>query len=80
MSRPRNSRSCSTGTAAAELRCSSCSLPPLGASKLTYEATETTRQLADWGDVHVHMVDYFGGVSALWSPDQLRSAFTCPCR
>jgi transposase len=26
------------------------------------------------------MVDYFGGATALWVPDQLRSAVTRPCR
>ena len=52
----------------------------LGASKLTYAEAAETQQLADWVDAHVHMVDYFGGATALWIPDQLRSAVTRPCR
>ncbi len=52
----------------------------LGASKLTYAEATDTQQLPDWVDAHVHMVDYFGGATALWIPDQLRSAVTRPCR
>ena len=52
----------------------------LGASSFTYvEATET-QQLPDWVDVHIRMVEYFGGATTLWVPDQLKSAITRPCR
>ena len=52
----------------------------LGASSFTYvEATET-QQLPDWVNVHIRMVEYFGGATALWVPDQLKSAVTRPCR
>ena len=52
----------------------------LGASSFTYvEATET-QQLPDWVNVHTRMVEYFGGATALWIPDQLKSAITRPCR
>ena len=52
----------------------------LGASSFTYvEATET-QQLPDWVNVHIRMVEYFGGATALWVPDQLKSAITRPCR
>ena len=52
----------------------------LGASSFTYvEATET-QQLPDWVNVHIRMVEYFGGATALWIPDQLKSAITRPCR
>ena len=37
----------------------------LGASKLTYAEATETQQLPDWVDAHVHMVDYFGGATAL---------------
>ena len=50
----------------------------LGASSFTYvEATET-QQLPDWVNVHIRMVEYFGGATALWVPDQLKSAITRP--
>ncbi len=31
-------------------------------------------------NVHIRMVEYFGGATALWTPDQLKSAITRPCR
>ena len=52
----------------------------LGASSLTYAEATETQQLADWVDAHIHMVDYFGGATTLWVPDQLKSAITRPCR
>ena len=52
----------------------------LGASSLTYAEATETQQLADWVDAHIHMVDYFGGATTLWVPDQLKSAVTRPCR
>ena len=52
----------------------------LGASSLTYAEATATQQLADWVDAHIHMVEYFGGATTLWVPDQLRSAITRPCR
>ena len=52
----------------------------LGASGFTYaEATETQR-LPDQVSAHTRMVEYFGGATALWVPDQLKSAVTRPCR
>ena len=52
----------------------------LGASSLTYAEATATQQLPDWVDAHVRMVEYFGGTTALWVPDQLKSAITRPCR
>ena len=52
----------------------------LGASSLTYAEATETQQLPDWVSVHTHMVEYFGGSTALWIPDQLKSAITRPCR
>ena len=52
----------------------------LGASSLTYAEATATQQLADWVTAHTHMVEYFGGVTTLWVPDQLKSAVTRPCR
>ena len=52
----------------------------LGASSLTYVEATATQQLPDWVDAHTRMVEYFGGTTALWVPDQLKSAITRPCR
>ena len=52
----------------------------LGASNLTYAEATETQQLPDWVDAHTRMVEYFGGTTSLWVPDQLKSAITRPCR
>ena len=52
----------------------------LGASRLTYAEATETQQLPAWVDAHVRMVEYFGGATTLWVPDQLKSAVTRPCR
>ena len=52
----------------------------LGASSLTYAEATETQQLPDWVNAHTHMVEYFGGSTALWIPDNLKSAITRPCR
>jgi transposase len=52
----------------------------LGASGYTYAEATPTQQLHDWIAAHVNAVEYFGGVTELWVPDQLRSAVTRPCR
>ena len=43
------------------------------------EAT-ATQQLPDWVGAHTRLVEFFGGATALWVPDQLKSAITRPCR
>ena len=52
----------------------------LGGSSFTYAEATATQQLPNWVDAHTHMVEYFGGTTALWVPDQLKSAITRPCR
>jgi len=52
----------------------------LGASSMTYaEATETQRT-ADFIASHTRTFEYFGGVTQVVVPDQLKSAVTKPCR
>ena len=63
-----------------ELRRAELFVAVLGASGFTYAEATATQQLPDWVDAHVHMVEYFGGATALWVPDQLRSAIARPCR
>ena len=48
----------------------------LGASNYTYAEATWTQQLPDWIASHVRMLEYFGGVSALIVPDNLRSGVT----
>ena len=52
----------------------------LGASRFTYVEATATQQLPDWVGAHTRMVEYFGGTTTLWVPDQLKSAITRPCR
>ena len=46
----------------------------LGASRYTYAEATATQRLPDWVAAHTRMVEYFGGATALWVPDQLKSA------
>ena len=52
----------------------------LGASSYTYAEATATQKLADWSMAHQRMAEYFGGSTALWVPDQLRSAVSRSCR
>ena len=52
----------------------------LGASRFTYAEATLTQQLPDWVGAHTRMVEYFGGSTGLWVPDQLKSAITRACR
>jgi len=52
----------------------------LGASSFTYAEATRTQQLDEWVSAHVRMLEYFGGATAIWVPDQLKSAITRHCR
>src|SRR4051812_12496086 len=52
----------------------------LGASNYTFAEATRTQQSADWIASHVRAVEYFGGVPAVWGPDQLRTRGTGPGR
>jgi transposase len=52
----------------------------LGASSYTYAEIVPSQQLGDWIGAHTRMVEFFGGSSRVWVPDQLRSGVTVPCR
>jgi transposase len=52
----------------------------LGASNYTFAEATRSQQSADWIASHVRAVEYFGGVPAVWVPDQLRTGVTRPCR
>ncbi len=48
----------------------------LGASQFTFAEATATQQLPDWIGSHVRMWEYFGGVSEMVVPDNLRSGVT----
>jgi len=52
----------------------------LGASSYTYVEATRTQRIEDWLGSHIRMVEFYGGVTTMVVPDQLRSAVTTPCR
>jgi transposase len=52
----------------------------LGASSYTYVEATRTQRIEDWLGSHIRMVEFFGGVTTMVVPDQLKSAVTTPCR
>jgi transposase len=52
----------------------------LGASSFTYAEATLTQKLPDWVQAHTRMLEYFDGSTAVWVPDQLKSAVAQPCR
>lgn len=48
----------------------------LGASQLLFAEATATQQLPDWINSHIHMFEYFGGVTEIVVPDNLRSGVT----
>ena len=52
----------------------------LGASNLTYAEATASQKLPCWVGAHTRMVDYFGGSTEIWVPDQLKSGVSRSCR
>jgi transposase len=52
----------------------------LGASGLIYAEATRTQELAAWVDAHRRMLDAFGGSTAIWVPDNLKSGISTPNR
>lgn len=52
----------------------------LGASSYTYAEATWTQSLPDWISSHNRAFQFFGGISAILVPDNLKSAVTKPCR
>jgi transposase len=52
----------------------------LGASSYTFALATLSQELPVWLDCHVRMYEYFGGVTALTIPDNLRSGVSRPDR
>lgn len=51
----------------------------LGASHLLFAEATWTQQLPDWIASHVRMAEFYGGVTALTVPDNLRAGVTHAC-
>lgn len=52
----------------------------LGASSYTYAEATWTQSLPDWISSHNRAFSFFGGVSAILVPDNLKAGVTKPCR
>ncbi len=52
----------------------------LGASQYTFVEATASQQLPDWISSHIHMWNYFGGVSEIVVPDNLKAGVTKPHR
>jgi transposase len=52
----------------------------LGASGYTYAEATQSQKLDEWVGAHTRMVEYFGGSTELWVPDQLKGAVARSCR
>lgn len=48
----------------------------LGASQFIFTEATATQQLSDWIHSHIHMFEYFGGVSEIVVPDNLKAGVT----
>lgn len=51
----------------------------LGASSYTFAEATLTQTLPDWLGSHVRMFEFFGGVTEITVPDNLKSGVTKPC-
>jgi transposase len=52
----------------------------LGASSYTFAEATLTQDLPSWIRSHVHAFEFFGGVTEILTPDNLRDAVTRSCR
>jgi len=52
----------------------------LGASSFTYAEATESQKLSCWVGAHTRMLDYYGGSTEIWVPDQLKSGVTKSCR
>jgi transposase len=63
-----------------EIRSAAIFVAVLGASNYTYVEATWDQKLPNWIGSHVRAFQFFGGVSALLVPDNLKSAVTKACR
>lgn len=62
-----------TDGASGEIREAQVFVAVLGASNYTFIEATWSQQLPDWIGSHVRALDFFGGCTELWVPDNLRS-------
>ena len=63
-----------------EVRTAQIFVAVLGASNYTYAEATWTQALPDWIGSHVRAFEYFGGVSEILVPDNLKSGVSRACR
>jgi transposase len=68
------------GPATGEVRPAQIFLALWGASNYTYAEATWSQTLPDWIGSHVRALTFFGSVTAVIVPDNLRSGVTKPCR
>jgi transposase len=52
----------------------------LGASSYTFGEATWSQELPSWIASHERMLEFFGGSTEIWVPDNLKSGITTPCR
>lgn len=52
----------------------------LGASNYSYAEATASQKLPDWIKSHIRALEFFGGVTQILVPDNLKSGVTHPCR
>lgn len=67
-----------TDAATGEIRDAEIFVAVLGASNYTFAEATWTQGLGDWTKSHVHAFEYFGGVSSILVPDNLKSGVDKP--
>jgi len=55
-------------------------LAALGASNYTFAEASSSQDLPSWIKSHVHAFEFFGGVTQILVPDNLKAGVTNPCR
>ena len=63
-----------------EIRQAQVFVATLGASSYTYAEATWTQTLPDWIGSHTRAFAFFGGVTEILVPDNLKSGVTTPCR
>jgi transposase len=63
-----------------ELREAQIFIATLGASNYTFAEASLAQDLPSWIKAHVHAFEFFGGVSQILVPDNLKAGITNPCR
>jgi transposase len=63
-----------------ELRDAEIFIGALGASQFIFAEATASQQMQDWVQSHIHMWEFFGGVSKVVVPDNLKAGVTKPHR